>query len=448
MLKPIRVIFSFVLILSLLFSLGTVVFAQGPPPPATEIEGPVELEIFTNSAYVLDGPTVYDNRDPVIPNTYTSEYLPGASAIYAKNGANADFKNAQIFGNGYMRPEDMPKELASKYGYASAVLVYQEGTQVVLKNPTIITSPGSYANGGVATFGGKLIIHGGTIDTDNEMGHGLDATYGGQIFAYGTIIHTRDLHAGALATDFGGGYLTVYNLNATTDQPTSPGIYTAGNSIITAHNSTFTSNACEAVMAAHDNGYTNLYNCVVTGTVGLNGHNSMGPDYSYIFMRGGTLNSTSGALVTEEGGKTNMTLKDVKVGTIGNGNLIEPQSGRLIVNLINMKAAGDIVRIPKSYLEVSLNNVKLDAAVSATNFSMDAASKWNVTGESSIVNINIAKEKKVFADEEATIYFNTLTIGGQNITGDYTVGNVHFVFSDTLVNDYEEPGPPGPPPGP
>lgn len=435
----------FLLIIPILLSLSllsTAVFADAPV-----IEPAVEQEISANSAYVLDGTTIYDNRVAPAPDTYESAYLPGASAIYAKNGANAQFKDAQIFGNGYIRPGDMSQELASKYGYAAAVLVYQDGTQVVLKNPTIVTSPDSYANGGVATCGGKLIIHGGTINTDNEMGHGLDATYGGQIFAYGTTIHTRTQHAGALATDFGGGYLTVHNINATTDAPTSPGIYTAGMSVITAYDSTFTANDCEAVMAAHDSGYTNLYNCTVTGTFGLNGHNSMTPLYSYIYMQGGTLNSTSGALITEMGGKTNMTLKNVKVGTIGNGNLIEPQSGRLIVNLINIKTAGDVVRIPKSYLELSLSNTRIDGSISATELSMDAASQWNVTGTSSIVNLTIVKGKKVTADKDVTVYYHTLNIDGKNITGNYTLGHITFVYSDTLVDDYEEPAPP-PPPGP
>lgn len=441
MFKKRRRVLLVIPILLLICTLATPVFA-------TEIEPEVELEICTNSAYVLDGKTIYDNRVAPPPNTYASEHLPGASAIYAKNGAKAKFTDALIFGNGYMRPEDMPKELASKYGYASAVLVYQTGTQVILKNPTIVTSSGSHANGGVATCGGKLIIMGGTITTDNEMGHGLDATYGGQIFAFDTTIHTNDWHAGALATDFGGGYLTVFNINATTEEPTSPGIYTAGMSVIKAYNSTFTANNCEGVMAAHDNGYTYLNNCTVTGTYGLNGHMSMGPEYSYVYMRGGTLNSTLGALIYEQGGKTDMTLKSVTVGTIGDGHLIESQSGRLIVNLCSMEATGDVVRQPESYLEVSLHNTILNAAIDATVFVMDASSKWNVTGESHIVNITIAKEKFVTADQAVTVYYNNLSIGGEVITGTYIVGNVTFVYDATLIDDYVEPGPPPPPPGP
>jgi hypothetical protein len=173
-----------------------------------------------------------------------------------------------------------------------------------------------------------------------------------------------------LATDFGGGYITAYDIKATAEVAGSPGIYCAGNSVIKAFRSIFVSNGCEAVMAAHDNGYTYLYDCDVTGTIGLNGHNSMNEKYSYIFMKRGRLSSTTDALISEMGGKTDMTLDRVRIGQIGNGNLIETQSGRLLVNFWKMMAMGDVVRAAKSYLEVSLEKTMLKASVSATKFTM------------------------------------------------------------------------------
>jgi hypothetical protein len=204
---------------------------------------------------------------------------------------------------------------------------------------------------------------------------------------------THGQRSSAIATDFGGGFITHYGVNATSELPGSAGIYTAGMSVIRAYNSTFTSHGAEGVMIAHDKGHTYLYDCVVTGPFGLNGHNSMGPEYSYLYMQSGTLNSTKGALITEMGGKSDMTLKNVKIGTIGDGSLIAPQSGRLIVNLENMKPTGKILRAAKSYLEVNLDNVKLTAPVQATKLSVDAPSRWKVTGESSVVNFTIGGKK-------------------------------------------------------
>lgn len=431
---------SLVLTLLLTCSLAAVALAGSGVEPA------VETTIAANSTYVLDGTTVIDRR-AAGATAFESTHTPGSSAIYAKEGATASFLKPLIKGNGFLTDADLTNELASKYGYASAVLVYGSGSRVNLVDPTITTATDSNANGGFATCGGKLNIIGGTITTNNRLGHGLDATYGGVITATGTTIHTSGANSGALATDFGGGFITVYNVDATAEVAGSPGIYTAGMSVIKAYNSTFTSHGCEAVMIAHDSGHTYLTNCTLTGTVGLNGHNSMTPLYSYLVMRGGTLNSTSGALITEMGGKSDMTLIGVKLGTMGNGKLIEPQSGRLIVRLQDMAAKGDVVRAAKSYLEVSLADTDLSAAVTATKLSVDADSSWLVTGNSSVVDLTLANSGVIRGAKGFVVTFNTLTVGGVSITSDTTIGGVKFIRSTALVDDYEEAGPPPPPPG-
>jgi hypothetical protein len=413
---------------------------------ATTIESPVEATIAANSTYVIDGSTVIDRR-AAGATAYEAPHVAGASAIYAKNGAWVTFANPRIIGGGFLTEADLSNELASKYGYAAAVLAYGAGTKIALTNPVITTNADSNANGAYATCGGKVSIMGGSITTGNRLGHGLDATFGGIITASNLTIHTSGANSGAIATDFGGGYITAYNVKATTEMPGSPGIYTAGMSVIRAYNSTFTGNDCEAVMVAHDSGHTYLYNCTLTGTFGLNGHNSMTPLYSYLFMRNGTLNSTKGALITEMGGKSDMTLQNVKVGTLGNGNLIEPQSGRLIVHLLDMTAAGNVVRPAKAYLELSLANTKLNGAVAATKLSVDAKSVWTVTGASTVVELSLASAKSVGVSAPVTITYGKLTIGTTPITGTYAVGNVTFVQDASLVDDYEEPAPPGPPPG-
>jgi hypothetical protein len=112
-----------------------------------------------------------------------------------------------------------------------------------------------------------------------------------------------------------------------------------------------------------------------------------------------------------------------------------------------MKAAGDVVRAAKSYLEVSLEEAKLRASVNATKFTMDSGSRWDVAGESSIVDVTIASKRSIRAREDVVVYFNTLSVEGEDVSEDYTIGRVTFIYSEGLVDDYEEPGPPGPPPG-
>lgn len=182
---------------------------------------------------------------------------------------------------------------------------------VTLVNPKIVCHESSTANGAYAIFHGAIVIEGGTIDTNNRQGHGVDASYGGHVYCNGTRIHTGGQNSGALATDFQGGYITVRDIDAVTEIAGSPGIYTAGKSIISAYNSRFVSKGCEAGHVAHSLGHTYLYDCDLTGTVALNTHNSMSPEYSYIHMFGGKLVSTVGSILCAEDGKAVMNLDHV-----------------------------------------------------------------------------------------------------------------------------------------
>ncbi|NTV89840.1 MAG: hypothetical protein HGA22_05690, partial [Clostridiales bacterium] len=377
----------------------------GPPPGTggggvSETYEQVAARITSNSTFVLDGNSISDKR------VFESSTEPGASAIYAKNGANYEILRPVIVGHGTQTTADTKAELSSKYGYAAAILVNGDGTQITLQTPDIdtfdyddddgIADPvEASANGAFSTFSGILDINGGTIDTNNGMGHGLDATYAGMINAEGTTIYTKGAHSGAVATDFGGGFINVLDSSVTSEQGGSPGIYCAGKSIITAIRSVITALGCEAVMAAHDSGYTRLYDSTVTGTVGLNGHNSMTTAYSYIIMDGGSLTGTSGAAITEAGGKTDMTLKGVAVSPASGASLIEPASGRLIVTLERMKLTGNIVKPAKSYLEVSLVKSDIEGSISATSLTLDPRSSWEVTGDGSIVNISLPFRKSI-----------------------------------------------------
>lgn len=73
----------------------------------------------------------------------------------------------------------------------------------MLNNPTIVTDSESYANGVFAVGMAKIAVNGGTINTDNGNGHGIDATYMGKVYANDTVIHTRGETSG-MPSDFDG----------------------------------------------------------------------------------------------------------------------------------------------------------------------------------------------------------------------------------------------------
>lgn len=417
------------------------IFKNMPTPTAPEPE--VEARMADLSAYTVIGEEVTDRRTDKA--TYTSTEEAGASAIYTRDGGTVYLKNPEIHGYGEMTQEDLRNELGSKYGFCAAVLANQKTSHVTLVNPKIVCHDNSTANGAYAIFGGAIVIEGGTIDTNNRQGHGVDASYGGHVYCNGTKIHTGGRNSGALATDFQGGYITVRDIEAVTEIAGSPGIYTAGKSIISAYNSKFVSKGCEAVMVAHSLGHTYLYDCDLTGTVGLNTHNSMSPEYSYIHMFGGKLSSTVGSVLCAEDGKAVMNLDHVAFGAVADGNMAFAKAGgRLVANLADMDVAGNVDREKTSYVEINLKGTKLSGAVNATKLSLDGGSAWTVTGDSVIAELDVQSGAVIAAGAPVTVKYGALTGSLPQ------AGNVTFVQAD-IADDYEAKKmmpPPGGPGGP
>ncbi len=424
-------------------------FKNMPTPTAPEPE--VEARMAKESTYTVIGTEVTDRR--VDKTIFSSTGTAGSSAIYARDGGTLYLKGKEIHGWGEMTPEDLRNELGSKYGFSAAVLSNQKTSHITLVDPKIVCHDSSTANGAYAIFGGAVVIEGGTIETNNRQGHGVDASYGGHVYCNGTVIHTGGQNSGALATDFQGGYITVRNIHATTEIAGSPGIYTAGKSIISAYHSTFISKGCEAVMVAHSLGHTYLYDCDLTGTVGLNTHNSMSPEYSYIHMFGGKISSTVGSILCAEDGKAVMNLDHVSFGEPADGNIAFAKAGgRLVANLTDMDVTGNIDREKTSYLELNLQSTKLTGAVNATALSLDASSVWNITGNSTVATLSIAPGAMIDATEPVTVFYGTLAEG----TKLPNIEHVTFVSNTSIVDDYEakkmmpppgmpgEPGPGGP----
>lgn len=436
-----------------------------PDPTAPEPE--VEQRMTECSAYVAAGEEIIDRREN--KSIFASTSTAGSSAIYAKDGGTLYLEDARIHGYGAMTDEDMRNELASKYGFCAAVLANVKTSHVTLVNPKIVCHEGSNANGAYAIFGGAVTIKGGTIDTDCRLGHGVDCSYGGHIYCDGTVIHTKSGNSGALATDFQGGYITVRNIKATTEFRGSPGIYTAGKSIITAYDSKFVSNGCEGVMIAHTLGHTYLYDSSVTGTVGLNSHNGMGEGYSYLHMYDGKLTATEGSLLMCEEGRAIMNLDNVRVGGIGNGKVMDcTGGGKLIANMRNMNLKGDVDRQEKSYTEMNLMASSLEGAVNATVFTVDEDSKWKIGGDSKVAVLSIAEGAKITLPGsvgETVKELVTKIKPGEKAApaepvppvvvtyGKLTAGTilpeiegVVFVQDESVVDDFEEKKM-GPPPG-
>ena len=227
------------------------------------------------------------------------------------------------------------------------MLAAGQGTEVTLNNPTIVSDPESYANGVFSAAMAKVTVNGGTIDTDNSSGHGVDATYMGRVYINDTVIHTRGETSGALATDFGGGFIIGNRLDCLTEGGSSPGIFCAGSSIFLLKDSKLTTTQATGIVVAHDHAAVVLDNCEVnaagTAVSGLQAlPNAASSDGSTFYAFGGKLVSQTGAVVGESGGKTAVNLIGTEC-TGGCENAISCKSaGILIVNLWGTELVGNI----------------------------------------------------------------------------------------------------------
>ena len=279
---------------------------------------------------------------------YVTDYLPIASALYVA-GEKVTVDNGYFYGVGYSSQADIDASIPNQYGTGSVVLAVGEGSEIVLNNPTIVSDPDSYANGIFSVAMAKITVNGGTIDTDNGNGHGIDATYMGKVYAYDTVIHTRGETSGALATDFGGGFIIGERLDCYTESGSAPGIFCAGSTVIHLTDTKFTTKTATGIVVAHDHAVVVLNNCEVnaagTAVSGLQALPSAeSSDGSTFYSFGSKLTSQKGAVLGESGGRTEINLIDT-ICTPGNDTAIDVSGGSvgiLTVNLWDTELVGAI----------------------------------------------------------------------------------------------------------
>jgi len=369
--------------ISLLMMFALVLCLAAPAMASGEPSGDPSAEAAPDIFSVASGEPFADRPAPEVieGERYVTDHLRAASAIYVSGGEYV-FDDVFIYGAGYADEDDLSAERSNQYGYCSDVLATSPESLVTLNNPTIISDPESYSNGVFATNCAKIIVNGGTIDTNNPQGHGIDVTYMGHVYAYDTVIHTAGSSSGALASDYGGGFITAEGIDCTTEMAGSPGIYCAGSSVIYVKDSTFNALNCEGLMSAHDHGVTVLENCYIFGEpCALNGHQAMPSPAmssgSFAFVFGGTLETGSGPIVNQNNGRTETTLVGVEC-VLGDS-----------VNAVNADANANGILVLNLWDTALEGNINCEAGASITVNIYDGASvTGEVTGEGEVI-INV-----------------------------------------------------------
>jgi hypothetical protein len=294
---------------------------------------------------------------------------------------------------------------------------------VMLYNSKIETAAGQgkglYATG----YGSSITMSNGSISTTGDTSHGVFATYGGSISLNNVSISTKGAHCSVLATDTGGGAVTALGGVYVTSGSMSAGIYSTGN--ITVSNA-FVQSLNDHGAVIDCDGQIALNNVKLDG--GQNGlmiWNTVGsPMASYVNIRGGSINAKKGdvflikgkgqvANISVKGGavfeaSTNKLINVVESGTLNfiadgfssdkgqelKGNIACDNTGSVTVRLSN-----------GSSLTGHINQANTGKTV---NLIIDAASKWNVTGQS--VLTTLSDPNGISGDTIKNIYGNGFNV--------------------------------------
>ena len=357
---------------------------------------------------------------------------------------------------------------ANFYGLDSILLANGKNAVATVKNATL-TSKATGANGIFATNKGTVNVSNTKIKTTGKANsRGLDATYGGKINANKVKISTKGDHSAAAATDRGGGTVTVKNSKVATKGTGSPLAYSTGT--INFNNVTGTASGSQI---AGMEGYNKIYlvNSNLTSTnnklsgsdpikngviiyQSTSGDAETSSSKSADFQaKDSTLKTaiTSGVMfyVTNTTGKitlenTKLNFNNSKVdllnvagnnsngwGTKGkNGGHVtltaknQTLKGNIVVDSIssaNVKLTDDSTYTGKTSIVANKYATSSSKSKTPLTISVGSNSKWIVTGNSTVTNLNLADGGEIVDSQgnKVTIIANGKTV--QKGTSSYAV---------------------------
>ncbi|MDD3214018.1 MAG: right-handed parallel beta-helix repeat-containing protein [Eubacteriales bacterium] len=334
---------------------------------------------------------------------------------------------------------------SSFYGVGAAVLV--TGGTAKITNSTITTDAAGGA--GVFAYGdGVAYVSNSTITTEQGTSGGIHVAGGGTLYASNLTVETNGASAAAIRSDRGSGTMVVDGGTYTANGTGSPAIYCTAD--ITVNDATLTANGSEALCLEGLN-TVRLFNSSLTGNMPDQDQNdntwtvilyqSMSGDSEVgegrFEMTGGELISQNGGLFYTTNTQSEFVLSNVAITATDSseyflrctGNSNQRGWGTAGANGasckftgINQEMNGNVIWDSISQLNLYvtqgsvLTGAVLDDETNAGDggsgyctLSVDTASSWVVTGDSTVTTLNNAG-RVVDADG------NTVTIAGMDGT--------------------------------
>ncbi|MGI6557348.1 MAG: hypothetical protein ACOX1H_08645 [Pseudoramibacter sp.] len=373
------------------------------------------------------------------------------NVLLAKDGGTLKAKGVTLKKSG----SDENGDNCNFYGLNASVLAVGSKTKAYISDSSI-TSTSTGSNGIFATDSAKVYANNVKITTKNgQNARGLDATYGGTIYANQMDISTAKEHCAALATDRGGGYISVTNSKLATKGSGSPLLYSTGD--IEVENVTGTASGSQIAGMEGLNRIL-IYNSKLTST----NDNKSGSDpikngvILYQSTSGDANTSTDstadfeavdstlksrisdGAMFYVTNTNAKVVLQNTKLsfdsdhvnliqaaGNTNNWGTAGQNGATLTFTGINQTLKGNITADTISSANIYLTKgttytgstsiVKNDAGTAASDnitMNVDKTSKWVVTGNSTVSNLNVAKGGKVVDKDGKTV---TIVAGGKTV---------------------------------
>lgn len=394
----------------------------GKPP--SESSG--TAKVTRTAAYTQNGETVSKSNQTITASNSNQ------SGIKVSKSGNLILSDSTITTSGKTTSEDD----SNFYGLNAAVLA-ESGSKITISNSAINTS-GEGANAVFATGTGSTVnVSDVTIKTTADSSRGLDATMDGMVNANNVNVTTAGIHCAAIATDRGEGTVNVTGGTMNTSGVDSPGIYSTGK--ITVSGATIIATGSEAAVVEGKNSITltdtNLSGSKKNGVMlyqSFSGDAATGT--SSFNMTGGSLAGGEGAMFYVTNTQSIVELKGVKI-TNASGILLKAGSdrwgnsgsngGTMTFKADNETLTGNVICDKISSIDIKLqNNTILKGSINSDNklatvaISLDAASQWNVTGDSYIKSLTDADSTLAnIKDNGYTIYYDSSNSGNSWLNG-------------------------------
>jgi hypothetical protein len=449
---------------------GTVSGQQGGTPPSGGGGGADTMTYdYTGT---LSGALTADGAAKTSDSEAYSATAADQNAALAQNAGTLTVTKGTFTKSG----DDTNGDNCNFYGINSIILAAGDGTKAYISGSSLsASSQGS--NGIFSTDSALVYANSDTIATTADNSRGLDATYGGTIVANDMKITTQGDHCAAIATDRGGGDISVANSTLSTAGSGSPLLYSTGDievdnvtgtasgsqiagmeglNTILIYNSTLESTLTKATAsdpmadgiiiyqstsgdaesttgeaASFQAVNSTLKSAIQSGSMFYVTNTS-----ANIVLSGTTLDfdSSKANLLTIQGNDANSW------GTAGsNGGTVtftatgETMSGNIDVDTISSL---DLYLLNSTVYtgaaSISENSVNTSASEAPITVNVDGTSKWVVTGNSTVTNLNAAEGSSIVDSDGKTV---TITAGGKTVVqGDsqYTV-TVTGTYSTTVA---------------